>query len=222
LNTLHDRLAAALKAVAASNEKITATDAAMAKLRAAIDEVPQHQGALNALAIADAAAFETWARAGDDTAPPAIDAQAHDDARKALVEAQAKASAATAALGRIERARTEAFARGDAAQKAILPLASQIILAARVPEVLAEVETLRVRLRHKSAVADSAHTLLIEIAETLPKGSEESREVYVLAEKLGAQLRATYELPQVDDAAVRASWLTEINAAIPVANETEK
>src|SRR6202035_6062553 len=94
----------------------------MARLNAAIEAVPQHQGTVNALAHTDAAAFEAWARTGEGEAPT-IDAQAHDAARQALVASQATASAARSALQRIEHSRAEAFAHGQAAQKAIYPIA---------------------------------------------------------------------------------------------------
>jgi hypothetical protein len=222
LSTLESRLRAALAAVAQANEKTTAADAAMAKLRDAIDEVPNLQGAVNALAIDDAAAFESWARAGDAAAPPAIDAAAHHAASLALIEAQKKAAAANSALTRIEAERTRARLHGEAAQKAILPLAAQIVLAARVPEVLAEAAELQTKVWHVAAQLDEARAVLFEVAETLPKGSEEAREVYVLAEKLWDEIRNGRQGAPADVNAIRASWMQEINTAIDAANnETE-
>jgi hypothetical protein len=222
LSTLESRLRAALAAVAQANEKTTAADAAMAKLRDAIDEVPNLQGAVNALAIDDAAAFESWARAGDAAAPPAIDAAAHHAASLALIEAQKKAAAANSALTRIEAERTRARLHGEAAQKAILPLAAQIVLAARVPEVLAEAAELQTKIWHVAAQLDEARAVLFEVAETLPKGSEEAREVYVLAEKLWDEIRNGRQGAPADVNAIRASWMQEINTAIDAANnETE-
>ena len=222
MSTLESRLRAALAAVAQANEKTTAADAAMAKLRDAIDEVPNLQGAVNALAIDDAAAFESWARAGDAAAPPAIDAAAHHAASLALIEAQKKAAAANSALTRIEAERTRARLHGEAAQKAILPLAAQIVLAARVPEVLAEAAELQTKIWHVAAQLDEARAVLFEVAETLPKGSEEAREVYVLAEKLWDEIRNGRQGAPADVNAIRASWMQEINTAIDAANnETE-
>jgi hypothetical protein len=223
LTDLSQRLRAAVQTVAQANTKTASADAALAKLRAAIDDVPSHQSAVNALAIDDAAAFESWARAGDDAAAPVIDAAAHDAARKALVVAQAKASAAAAALQRIERARTEARAHGEAAQKAIAPLAYQIVLPKRVSELLDELAEIQTAVWHKLAQVEEAHALLIAAAETLPKGSAESHEVYVTAEKLAGEIRQRKHSSRPADAnAIRASWLQEIDAAIVAASNEEK
>jgi hypothetical protein len=224
LSTLESRLRAAVQAVASANEKTTAADAAMARLRAAIEAVPQHQGAINSLANADSAAFEQWAKTGEGEAP-AIDAAAHDAARQALVAAQAKASAATAALQRIEQERMKARAHGEAAQKAIAPLAYQIVLPKRVSELLDELAEIQTAVWHKLAQVEEAHAYLIAAAETLPKGSAESHEVYVTAEKLAGEIRQRKHSSRPADAnAIRASWLQEIDAAIDAHanNEMEK
>jgi hypothetical protein len=214
MTPLESRLRAALAAVAQANEKISSADAAMAKLRAAIDDVTSHQSAVNALAIDDAQAFETWARAGDDTAPPAIDAAAHHAASLALIEAQKKAAAANSALTRIEAERTRARLHGEAEQKAILPLAAQIAIPARVQELLDEHAEYQTKLWHVAAQIDEAHKVLIEIADTMPKGGEEAREVHVLASKLWEEIRNRRQgtPAQVDE--IRAAWRSAINATI--------
>jgi hypothetical protein len=183
------RLRSAITAVNESNAKLQAADPSIALLTAAIDAVPNLQGEVNALANLDANAFEEWARAADGSDAPTIDAGAHHAANLALIAAQKKASAAASALTRIEQERSKVRAYGEAAQAAITPLAAQIAIPERVYEIIAEATDLQTRLWRASARLDDAHALLISTAESLPKASPESREVYTLAEKLGNEIR---------------------------------
>jgi hypothetical protein len=220
LTTLNDRLRSALVAVAQSNEKTQAADVAMAKLNDAISAVPQHQSAVNALAIDDAQAFETWARAGDDTPPPAINAQAHDDARVALAGAQAKAAAATAALQRIEADRTKARTHGEAAAAAIYPIALLVTLETEFSPLVDEVIEHRKRMSTASHRIDTALQLLVDAS----KGADEHtrRELLVAMEKFSEDSRRANELSQIDRDQLRAELHQKINATIDGANETTK
>jgi len=215
------RLRSAITAGAESNAKLQAADQSIALLNAAIDAVPNLQGEVNALANLDANAFEQWAKAADGSDAPTIDADAHHAASLALIAAQKKAMAATSALQRIEQERSKTRAYGEAAQAAIMPLAAQIVIAARVPEIIAEATELQTKLWHATAKFDDAYALLIATAEALPKGSAEAHEVYTLAEKLGNEIRNRRQgFPAIVNE-IRAAWMQEINAVIDEhANET--
>jgi hypothetical protein len=219
--TTHDRLRSAITAVTESNAKLQAADASIALLNAAVDAIPALQGEVNALANLDANAFEQWAKAADGSEPPVIDADAHHAANIALVSAQKKSQAAASALTRIEQERTKARAYGEAAQAAIMPLATQIVISERVPELLAEAAEIQTKLWHMTAKFDDAYDLLISTAETLTKGGEEAREVYTLAEKVGNEIRNRRQGFPADVNAIRRDWMQEINATIEAhANET--
>jgi chromosome segregation ATPase len=225
LTTLESRLRSAVQAVASANTKLQDADKSIALLTKTIEDLPQHAGAVNSLATADAQAFEAWARAADDSEPPQIDAAAHDAARVALAGAQAKAAAATSALRKIEAERMQARTYGEAAQAAIEPLAAQIAIAKRVPELLAEAAELWTQVWHKQAQLEEAHPLLISVADRLPKGSQEAREVYEFASRLFDEIRQHGRGGKPADAvAIRAEWFKEINATIDAHanNETEK
>jgi hypothetical protein len=222
LNTTHERLKSAITAVNESNAKLQAADQSIALLTAAIDAVPNLQGEVNALANADANAFEQWAKAaGYGSDEPTIDADAHHKASLALVSAQKKAMAATSALSRIEQERMKTRTYGEAAQAAIPALAAQIAISKQVPEIIAEATDLQTRLWHASARLDDAYGLLISTAETLPKGSAEAYEVYTLAEKFGNEIRNRRQGFPANVNAIRAAWVQDINAAIEAANNEE-
>ena len=214
---LHGRLKAAIAAVNEANEKTAAHDVAIARLRDAIDAVPQHQGAVNALANADAQAFERYAREGGDV--PTIDAKAHDKARIALAGAQAKAQAASAALRKIEDERVKAHQHGEAAQAAIYPLAAQIAIAKRLPELLAELGELQTLFWQKAAQVEEVRPLLYAVADALPKGSAEAHELLVFAEKISNQIRehGTGGKP-ADVVNIRTAWAADIDATIEAAS----
>jgi hypothetical protein len=214
MNDITSRLRSAITAVNESNMKLQAADQSIALLTAAIDAVPNLQGEVNALANADTNAFEEWAKAADGSEPPTIDADAHHAANLALVSAQKKAMAATSALTRIEAERTKVRTYGEAAQAAITPLASQIVLAKRIPEIIAEATDLQTKLWHASGQLDEAYALAIIFAESLPKGSEEAREIYTMAEKLGNEIRQRRQGYPADVNAIRAAWIADINALI--------
>jgi hypothetical protein len=215
------RLRSAITAVTESNAKLQAADQSIALLTAAIDAVPNLQGDVNALANADANAFEQWAKAADGSDAPTIDADAHHKASLALVSAQKKAMAATSALTRIEQERTRVRTYGEAAQAAIPALAAQIAISKRVPELLAEAAELQTKVWHLTAQFDDAYALLISTAETLPKGSEEAREIYTMAEKLGNEIRNRNSGRPADINAIRRGWVSDINDLITThASET--
>jgi hypothetical protein len=220
MNDITSRLRSAITAVNESNMKLQAADQSIALLTAAIDAVPNLQGEVNALANADTNAFEEWAKAADGSDPPAIDADAHHAATMALVAAQKKGQAAASALTRIEADRMKARNYGEAARSAITPLAAQIVISKRVPELLAEATELQTKVWHLTAQFDDAYALLITFAESLPKGSEEAREVYQLAEKLGNEIRNRRQGHPANVNAIRAAWMQEVNATIDAhANE---
>jgi hypothetical protein len=216
VNDLHERLASAIAAVNDTNTKLVAHDAAIAKLNASIDSVPQHQGAVNALANDDAAAFEAYAR-GDTDDEPTIDAKAHDKARQALAGAQAKAAAARTALAKIEGERSKVRAYAVKAQSAIYPIATQITLASIVPTLIQETKALREQARAKSTKIDEAVAVLAELTDSL-KGSDLQREVSILMTELSTQTRASYEFAPVDAKALRAELMVAVNQTIDNAN----
>jgi hypothetical protein len=221
LNDLSTRLRAAIVAVNESNQKLQAADQSIGLLNAAIDAIPSLQGECNALANADVNSFEAWAKAADGSDAPVIDADAHHAASLALVAGQKKSQAASAALTRIEQERTKARAYGEAAQAAITPLAAQIAFTKRVPEIIAEATDLQTKLWHASAQLDEAYALAIIFAESLPKGSEEARAVYTMAEKLSNEMRNRRQGIPADANAIRRAWNVEIGAVIDAhANET--
>jgi hypothetical protein len=209
---LHERLAAAIAAVNETNTKLQAHDAAIARLNATIDAVPNLQGDLNALAADDAAAFERFARDGGDE--PVIDAKAHDKARIALVAAQAKAAAARTAMAKIEAERAKASAHGVAAQAAIRPLAMQIALAPIFEAAIDEAMKHRIAARDISTKADEALALLAALVDSLPNPSDERREVSILMTELSTKTRVTYEIPPTDTAAIRRELNDAISAVI--------
>jgi hypothetical protein len=217
---IESRLRAALAAVAQANTKTQAADAAMGRLNEAISAVPEYQGAVNALAIDDAQAFEVWARAGDDTAPPAIDAQAHDAARVALAGAQAQAAAATSAMTRIEADRSKARAHGESAQAAIFPLALLATLETGFGPLVDEVIEHRKRMSTASHRIDTALQLLVDTS----KGADEHtrRELLVAMEKFSTDSRRANEFAQIDRDQLRTELHQKINATIDAANETTK
>jgi hypothetical protein len=215
------RLRLAITAVTETNKKLQHADQSIALLTGAIDAIPALQGEVNALANADTNSFEQWAKAADGSEPPTIDAEKHHAANLALVSAQKKAHAAASALSRIEQERSKVRSYGEAAQAAITPLAAQIVIAKRVPELIAEAAELQTQVWHKTAQFDDAYALLITFAESLPKGSAEAREIYTMAEKLGNEIRLRRQGYPADVNAIRRDWMQEINATIEAhANET--
>jgi hypothetical protein len=220
MNDITSRLRSAITAVTESNAKLQAADQSIALLTSAIDAVPNLQGEVNALANADTNAFEHWAKAADGSEPPTIDADAHHAAALALVAGQKKAQAATSALTRIQDERMKARAYGEAATAAIQPLAAQIVISKQVPEIIAEATDLQTKLWHASAQLDEAYALAIIFAESLSKGSEEAREIYTMAEKLGNEIRQRRQGYPADVNAIRRDWTQEIHATIDAhANE---
>jgi hypothetical protein len=218
---LDTRLRAAIQAVTESNAKLQAADQSISLLTAAIDAVPNLQGEVNALANLDANAFEAWAKANDGSEPPTIDAEKHHAASLALVAGQKKAQAATSALTRFEADRTKVRTYGEAAQAAITPLAAQIVLSERVPEIIAEAAELQTKLWHASAQLDEAYALAIIFAESLPKGSAEAREIYEMAEKLANEIRQRNQGRPAHVNEIRAAWMQEINETIDAHANTE-
>jgi hypothetical protein len=215
------RLRLAITAVTETNKKLQHADQSIALLTGAIDAIPALQGEVNALANADTNSFEQWAKAADGSEPPVIDAEKHHAANIALVSAQKKSQAAASALTRIEQERSKFRAYGEAAQAAIPALAAQITISKRVPELLAEAAEHQTKLWHLTAQFDDAYGLLISTAETLPKGGEEAREVYTLAEKLGNEIRNRRQGIPANVNAIRAAWIADINALITSTSENE-
>jgi hypothetical protein len=90
-----------------------------------------------------------------------------------------------------------------------------------VPEIIAEATDLETRVWHLTAQFDDAYDLLIATAESLPKASPESREVYALAEKLGTEIRNRRQGSPANVNAIRAAWIADINALITSTTENE-
>jgi hypothetical protein len=212
---LHTRLAAALRAITETDTKISGLDEAMARLSDAIADANSKQGAVNALASADAVAFERYARDGGDV--PVVDSSAHHAAQLQLISAQKTAAAANAALSKLEGERALASALGQSARAAITPLALQLVFPDMVKRLADEAIALRDEARRKSTMIDEAYAITIETAELFEKGSPTALELYRFAEGLNAHTRRTHELAQIDKASVRAEITSALNDAIVAA-----
>jgi hypothetical protein len=222
VNTLHDRLKAALNAAAESTEKVAALDVSRERLTAAIEAAIVDQSAVTALRSQAAADFERFARNGGDV--PEVDGAAHDAARIALVASQEKANAARAALAKIEAERKKAFDLGQSANTWTAPLASMIVL----PDLVKKLADDSIRLRSEgfraSFALSEAHTLVIEQADSF-KGSNEPlrHELLKFGEVIGEEMtRNRKALTDPDRNAIRAEIVQTINAAIIAAGETAK
>jgi hypothetical protein len=200
------RLAECHAARREAEAKIAAANESMARLAGHEEAVAAVRSELTAIDIADAAAVTAWAKSGEGAAPT-TDVERREAISRALSQAESQARAAATARAALSADIESAGQPLAGIQTWTTVSIAQIVCEDTAP-LLADVVKLQQALAGKIEQIKQMRDFIYSVAERLPKGGEEAREVYVVGNALDADLQlamSAREAPLDASVAARAA-----------------